>query len=404
MKAVIMAAGQSTRTYPLTQTRPKALLTIANKTILEHQLDSLPPEVESVVLVVAYRADQTKQRFGDRYGQLRLQYVEQTEQRGTGHALLQCAYIVDQPFMAMNGDDLFVRADLANIARVSHGALVKSVEDPRLYGIYELDAAQKVSRIVEKPTEVTSNLANVGVYKFTTEIFDILERVPESERGEIELTSGIQGLIDRGEFDLVKAHGHWLAVGYAWDLLYANDHMLKHHLETDIQGDIDPAAHITGNVRIGKGTRVRPGSVIEGPCVIGANCDIGPNCWIRPGTSIGHGCRVGQGSELKNTILMDGSKIPHLSYVGDSVIGADVNFGCGTVTANLRHDGANVKVRVKGALVDTGRRKLGAIVGDGVHTGIHTSIYPGRQLWPQTSTRPGAVVDRDVMPDESATE
>ena len=93
---------------------------------------------------------------------------------------------------------------------------------------------------------------------------------------------------------------------------------------------------------------------------------------------------------------MDGAAVPHLSYVGDSVIGVGANLGCGTITANFRHDGKNHKSMIRGELVDTGRRKFGAIVGDDVHTGINTSIYPGRKLWPGTSTLPGEIVSSDV--------
>ncbi len=150
-----------------------------------------------------------------------------------------------------------------------------------------------------------------------------------------------------------------------------------------------------GTVSIGRGTVIRPGVVIDGPAIIGEDCTIGPNAWIRPYSAIGNGCKIGQGSEIKASIVMDGTAVPHLSYVGDSVLGEQVNFGCGTVTANFRHDEGNHRSMVKGVLLDTGRRKLGAIVGDGVHTGINTSIYPGRKLWPGTSTLPGEIVKYD---------
>jgi bifunctional UDP-N-acetylglucosamine pyrophosphorylase/glucosamine-1-phosphate N-acetyltransferase len=100
--------------------------------------------------------------------------------------------------------------------------------------------------------------------------------------------------------------------------------------------------------------------------------------------------------EIKNSLVMRGSSIGHLSYCGDSIVGEGVNFGAGTITANFRHDGGNHRSVVGGELVDTGRRKFGAVLGDHVHTGIHTSIYPGRKLWPKASTRPGDVVRRDI--------
>jgi len=152
---------------------------------------------------------------------------------------------------------------------------------------------------------------------------------------------------------------------------------------------------LSGPIFIGKGTVIRPGAVIEGPVCIGENCSVGPNCWLRPGTTLGNECRVGQAVEIKNSILMDGVMASHLTYIGDSVIGERSNLGCGTVTANFRHDGAPHTTTVNGKRVVTDRKKLGGFIGDAVHTGVHTSIYPGRKLWPGTTTLPGEVVKED---------
>jgi bifunctional UDP-N-acetylglucosamine pyrophosphorylase/glucosamine-1-phosphate N-acetyltransferase len=289
------------------------------------------------------------------------------------------------------------RGGSARVAAAGQGALAKHVEDPRLYGIYEVDDALRVKRLVEKPKEVFSTLANIGVYKFTPRVFEILRETPLSERGEIEITSAIQTLADEGEFCVVPAEGYWLPIGYPWHLLDVNKFLLETTLRNDIRGEVAEGASINGTVSIGQGTVVRPGVYIEGPVIIGDECEIGPNCYIRPATSIGNGCKVGQGCEVKNSILMDGAKVPHLSYVGDSVLGARANLGCGTVVANYRHDSGNHKSVIKGELVDTGRRKFGVILGDDVHTGINTSLYPGRKMWPHTSTLPGEVVRKDVV-------
>lgn len=395
MKAVIMAAGESTRTFPLTLTRPKALLPIANKTIIERQLDSLEGLVDGVVLIVGYRHEMLRERLGESYKGIGIEYVVQQERKGTGHAVLQCRGLINEPFMAMNGDDLWEARDLAAVAAEEQAALAKMVDDPRLYGIYEVDAADRVVRLVEKPKEVFSNLANIGVYKFTPEVFDVLETTAPSERGEIEITSAIQTLAERGAFKVVRAQGYWLAIGYPWHLLDANQFLLENFAHPEARGTVSPLADLSGMVSIGQGSVIKAGAVIEGPVVIGDHCEVGPNCYLRPGTTLGRGCKVGQGSEVKNSILMDGAKVPHLSYVGDSILGEGVNLGCGTIVANYRHDGKTHRSEYKGELVDTGRRKFGAIIGDNVHTGIHTSIYPGRKLWPGVSTLPGEIVQRD---------
>lgn len=395
MKAVILAAGKSTRTYPLTLTRPKPLLPVANRPILAHQLDALSGIASEVVVVVGYMAETIRERFGTAYEETPLRYVEQTEQRGTGHAVVQCAAEIDEPFLVLNGDDLFDPADLRALAETDQGGLAKQIDDPRQFGVYEVDDKNRAVRIVEKPPDLEPRLANIGAYKFTQEVFTVLQDVKPSPRGEIELTAAIQRLADSRAFQVVEARGEWLPIGYPWNLLDATTWYLDTHLNEDIEGQVSPAAHLSGTVSIGRGTVIRPGVIIDGPVIIGEDCVIGPNAWIRPYSAIGDGCKIGQGSEIKASILMSGAAVPHLSYVGDSVLGEKVNFGCGTITANFRHDEGNHRSMVKGELVDTGRRKLGAIVGDHVHTGINTSIYPGRKLWPGVSTLPGEIVKYD---------
>ncbi len=187
------------------------------------------------------------------------------------------------------------------------------------------------------------------------------------------------------------------AIAYSWDLLRANAEAMTARQAYVQESVAHPSLYVDGRLQVGKGTKILPGVVIEGDVVIGDHCKVGPNCYLRGSTAIGDKCHVGQAVEIKNSILLPGTNVGHLSYVGDSILGEKVNFGAGTITSNLRHDGGAHRSPIDGRMVDTGRRKLGAIVGDGVHTGIHTSLYPGRKLWPKTSTLPGAIVDRDLL-------
>ena len=186
-----------------------------------------------------------------------------------------------------------------------------------------------------------------------------------------------------------------LILRYSWDLLFVNEELIGDLKENKIEGTIRDGVTIDGNVVVGEGTVLLPGVYIEGNTIIGRNCKIGPNCYIRGNTHIGDNCHIGQSVEIKNSILMNKVSVGHLSYVGDSIIGERTNFGAGTTTANLRHDGKNHRSTINGALVDTGRRKLGVIVGDDVHTGINTTIYPGRKIWSYASTKPGEIVKKD---------
>lgn len=187
------------------------------------------------------------------------------------------------------------------------------------------------------------------------------------------------------------------AVVFPWNYLDLHADLITKALLGDSSFSENTTAQMDEGARlfVGAGTKVLPGVYVEGLVVIGENCKIGPNCYLRGPISIGDRCHVGQGVELKNTILGHGTNVGHLSYIGDSVLANEVNLGAGTITSNLRHDGKNHRSEVAGEVVDTGRRKLGVIIGDGVHTGIHTSLYPGRKLGPGVTTLPGEVVSKD---------
>jgi len=188
--------------------------------------------------------------------------------------------------------------------------------------------------------------------------------------------------------------GKTFDIKHPWDLLDLNAELIA--TLTNWPGHPTIQLGDDAKVIVGEGTKILPGVFIEGPIIIGTNCKIGPNCYLRGSTSIGNNCHVGQAVEIKNAVLADGASVGHLSYLGDSYLGAKANFGAGTITSNLRHDGSNHRSTVAGQLVDTGRRKFGAIIGDGVHTGINTSIYPGRKLGRNTTTLPGAIVSKDL--------
>lgn len=186
-------------------------------------------------------------------------------------------------------------------------------------------------------------------------------------------------------------------INYPWDFIKINEEVILELTESSISGTVRTGATIDGIIVLGEGSVILPGVYIEGNAIIGKNCKIGPNCYIRGSTYIGDGCHIGQAVEVKNSLIMNKVSIGHLSYVGDSLIGTNTNFGAGTITANLRHDGKNHRSIVNSELIDTGRRKLGVIVGEGAHTGINTTIYPGRKIYANASTLPGEIVKHDKL-------
>ena len=186
-------------------------------------------------------------------------------------------------------------------------------------------------------------------------------------------------------------------VNYPWDLLRMNEEVLALMDETSLLGEVSPLASISGVVRLGNGSRILPGTVIEGPALIGANSQIGPNAYIRGSTCIGSNCFIGNGAEVKNSIIYNNTYISRQCYVGDSIIGTHVTLGAGTCTENHRHDGRHHISIVQGNPVNTGRLKLGAILGDGVRTGVNTSLEAGVKIGIARTTSPGSVISKDLL-------
>ena len=185
-------------------------------------------------------------------------------------------------------------------------------------------------------------------------------------------------------------------IRYPWDLLRIQEEVGSEISGSRIQGVVREGAVIDGTVLLGEGSILLPGVFVEGVAVIGRNCRLGPNCYLRGCTFIGDNCHIGQAVEVKNSILMHHVAAGHLSYIGDSIVCPDTNFGAGTIISNFRHDGKNHRAFVDGVLTDTGRRKFGAVIGRGVHTGIHTAVYPGRRIGSGAVTLPGEVVRRNI--------
>lgn len=397
MQAVILVAGQSTRTYPLTLTRPKPLLPIAGRTLIEYLLDQLNGLVDEVILVVGYRKEMIQAKLGTKWKNLKIAYCEQTEQKGTGHAALMAEPYIKDRFIVMNGDDLYDRIDLEQLLQYKYAALVRYEEDPSQFGVYHVDDHNRVLNLIEKPPEFVGNLTNIGCYLFDRTIFDILAHTPLSIRNEIEITSAVLSLARQTEFYVQPITGFWFANGFPWDLLKTQAFFMNQWTQPEINGIIEANVQLKGSVIIEEHTTIKSGTYIEGPVIVKKNCSIGPNAYIRGCTSIGNNCRIGPGVEIKNSIIMDRTNICHLSYVGDSVIGEGVNLGAGFITANMRHDGQKVLSVVKGKLFNTKLDKLGAIVADGVKTGVNTSVYPGRKIWPGRQTQIGQIVKYDLM-------
>jgi len=395
MQAVVLAAGEGTRMRPLTASLPKPMLPVADRPLVAHTADALAAAgVDELILVVGYEAEAVRSYFGDEYHGVPVKYAVQDEQLGTAHAVECASGHLDGPFAVLNGDDLYDPETLAQlVAAGREGPAVGTVhvDDPTSYGVFELDDSQ-VTDVVEKPDDPPTSYVNVGAYAFPAEARDWLD-VPQSERGEYELTDVLARVIEEQSVRTV-AVDRWLGCGRPWELLEANEWKLA-ELARDLRGSVHEDAELRGPVVVEEGATIDAGVVVEGPALIRSGAAVGPNAYVRGATLLAEDTHVGTSVEVKNSVVMAGTHVPHLSYVGDSVLGRNVNFGAGTNVANLRHDGADVRFTVKGERVSTGRRKFGVVAGDGVKTGIDTSLSPGLGLSAGATTTPGESVTRD---------
>jgi len=398
VKAVILAAGEGSRMRPLTYARPKVMLPIANKPILEHLLIQVKKAgIREFIFIVGYCDEQVRNYFinGEQWG-VHIEYCSQRRQKGTADALGMAAALVNGSCLMINGDIIIGAEDISSLSRMTTNTMsVLEVQDTSGLGVVEL-AEDRVTNIHEKTAGLQSTTANAGIYLFTPDIFDAISRTPLSPRGEYEITSTLQSKIDNGEKVAYHRISSWLDFSYPWDLLEANESLLA---ETEVQnlGTVEDNVTLKGKVSIGKDTIIRSGAYIVGPVVIGKNCDIGPNCYIRPATSIGNGCHIGSFVEVKNSIIMKDSKIPHHNYVGDSIIGEGCNFGAGAKIANLRLDNKNIEI----AQIDTNRRKMGAVISDGVQIGINACINVGSSIGNNSRIGPGTVASGVILPDSN---
>jgi len=403
VKGYILAAGEGVRMRPLTSNIPKPLLPVAGKPFLEHNIDALKDAgIKDIVLLIGWKAHRIREHFGDgkAFG-VRIDYVEQKERLGTAHAIGMVKDRMDSAFLCLYGDVVLTKESVKGL--VQHHKMVKgsvmaltTVEDPSRYGCIKAEDGV-VMDIVEKPEVPEGNMVNAGAYILEPEIFDAISETKKSPRGEFEVTDSFKILMKKTHLYTHRLEGEWIDVARPWDLLEANRILMK-GLETNIEGEVSENATVVGAMQVGKGSHVKAGSYIEGPVIIGRDCEIGPNAYIRPSTSIGDNCKVGNAVEVKNSIVMDHTKIPHLSYVGDSVIGERCNFGAGTKVANLRLDEKEVMVVVDGAKTGSGRRKLGVIMGDDVKTGINATIDVGTIIGEGTFIGIGALARGTISP------
>ena len=391
---------------PLSANQPKHLLPIAGKPLIFHTMEALEKAgIRDTLVVYGYHAGKLREAVETQSWKMKISFVNQKERKGTAHAAGYAKKFVGKNDAILMNGDVLVGPDtfdglieLHKVKEFDMTLSVKPIKDPSIYGIVEVQKGLAKSLIERpEPDQMVSKLVNAGIYAISNPLWDAIEKTELSSRGEYEITDSISMLIEKGNVGAYSLPSWWLDIGNPWDLLKANK-LLLDQSKRRIEGTVEDGAVVKGDVVIKEGTIVKSGAYIEGPVFIDGESVIGPNCYLRAYTSLGKRVKIGNAVEIKNSIIMDDTNVGHLSYVGDSIIGQRSNFGAGTITANLRHDNNSIFVTVKGERTNSGRRKLGAIIGDDVKTGIGTSISPGVVLHQGSQTGVGVIVERDIAP------
>lgn len=395
---VILAAGAGKRLWPLTESYPKPLVRVLGKSLLEWLIEGLLPSADKIVIVVGVNKDKIIERLRSRIYAPKLVFVEQIEPKGTGHALLMAEPHVKTDFILFNGDNFYGHEAFKQVALLASKspvfAMAYPVPDSRTYGVFEVEKGL-LKGLVEKPLEAKPGLANLNLFKMPKDFFDLLRALKSSPRGELEVTDALLEYAQKHDVPVHELNSYWTDVGGYWNYLEVNAYAAQNLAEPKLLGTIEPGATLKGKVFVGEGTVVKGGARIEGPVWIGPDCVIGPNALIRAGTVLEGDNHVGM-SEVKASVLLRGANAPHFNYVGDSVLGEEVNLGAGTSLANLRFDEQHVRVTVNNKVIDTGRKKLGACLGANVKVGVNASLLPGVLVGPNSRVWPGVTVRQNV--------
>lgn len=327
MKALVLAGGKGTRLRPLTYTMAKQLVPIANKPVLSYVMQHLQEaNIKEVgVIISPETGSQIQDALSKNPWGLNLTYILQEQPLGLAHAVkVAQSYLKEEDFIMCLGDNLIGSGiggfiETFNASGVDALILLKEVDDPRMFGVAEVDSHGHIIRLVEKPKEPPSNLALVGAYVFSPVIYDAISRIRPSWRGELEITDAIQELLEKGyAVQSSILEGWWLDTGKKDDLLEANRLVLDEWTKGDMQGTLDSKSRVVGRVVLEEGAQVKK-SEVRGPVVIGAETVI-EQSFVGPYTSIGRGCII-TNSVLEHCVALDGVRIEGVERMEDSVLG-----------------------------------------------------------------------------------
>lgn len=396
--AVILAAGKSTRTYPLTVQRPKPMLNLCNRSVMEHHFEQLRLlGITEIVIIVGFEKNKIKNKFGSEWEGLKINYAEQAQASGTADALLQAKPFISDRFLLINGDDLVFANALAPCLTNEWCVMTSMHPDAARFG-QVMVSGELVSKILEKEDPPKSKLVSTGVYSLTPEVFELLpELSPEAGKLEVYVPDAVNKMISSG----VKFHSAvtdsrgWIPLTFPWDVVTATGRLFEEFEHSDIKGTIDESAIIEGPVVVSAGATVYQHAHIVGPAVVGPRATVGAHAVIRRST-LGEAAIVSEEAVVENSVLYDRSSVSALADVANSVIGEGAVVGEGAELSDSDENGENIRSHVKGEMVDTGLKKLGCILGDQAYLGVGVRVKPGIKIYPRVVVADGEEVLEDI--------
>lgn len=398
MKAVILAAGSSSRFKPLSDKRHKGLTEVLGKPIIQHTVEELGNiGIDDVIIVQGPDRDFEELGFD-------ATFVVQEEPKGMGHALKQAREHLDGKFLVLNP----YHATSSNIIErlVLEGEDEETVfvsrhtETPEDYGILDFDEDGRVVDVVEKPSgEPPSNKRIVGMYMLHEKFFDYLDEV---EEWEYEFEDALAEQVAENPAHAIEIEEETVSIKYPWNLFEFVEKMLErrdHNISEE--ADIAESAVIKGDVIIEPGATIYENAVVKGPAYIGRNVVIGNNSLVRDHVSLEDGAVVGANCEVKNSVFQPHSSI-HSQFIGDSVVGRNTKIGAGTIVANRNFRDGGERPEIASDLIakdyskESGKKYLGTFIGEDVDIGVNVSIMPGVQIGSDARIGPGTVVHENV--------
>lgn len=400
MQAVILAAGSSSRFWPING-QHKCLVKIMGRPIILSLIEGLKTKGIEEVIIVQGPGREVEKEIRNYKSDLPIKYVIQSVPRGTGDAILKAEKMIKSHFFVFNSERVDTEEYIEPIIRKFKKEkseiiiLAGKTSVPWLYGILKVKE-DKVVGLIEKPTrgKEPSKLKIVGTYFFPKEFLNYLKRVPQ---GEYSLIDAILLYVKEKEVKIVDVGKETFALKYPWDMFEIRKYIFDKFLKNKISktAEIAKSAEVKGKVFIGKNVKILEGARIKGPCYIGDDCVVGNNALVRDYTDLEKKVLVGAFAEIARSILQEGAET-HSGYFGDSIIGDDCYIGADTVTANIRLDRGEIKSVVKGKEINTGLKKLGAIIGKNTRIGANVSIMPGVMIGSNCQIGPHSLVLQNI--------